>query len=67
MSAEDVVQEAFLQLVRRVNADDPPEIHLGARNASQESVQMLLVNEASLTPVERALFDELEKEISHGR
>ncbi|MEO2007892.1 MAG: hypothetical protein ABGX22_04295 [Pirellulaceae bacterium] len=37
-SAEDVVQEAFLQLVRRVKADDPPEIHLGARNASQESI-----------------------------
>ena len=25
MSAEDVVQEAFLQLVRRVKASDPPE------------------------------------------
>ncbi|MEO2007891.1 MAG: hypothetical protein ABGX22_04290 [Pirellulaceae bacterium] len=37
------------------------------RATPSRSVQMLLVNEASLTPVERALFDELEKEISHGR
>ena len=28
---------------------------------------LLLVNDASLTPLERALFDELDKEPNHGR
>jgi RNA polymerase sigma factor (sigma-70 family) len=103
--AEDVVQEAFLQLVRRVKANDPPENvvawlyrvtrnelitrHHGrrrrrareARVASERPgwfqqssdavrlpyVQMLLENEASLTPLERALLHQLDQESSHGR
>jgi hypothetical protein len=36
-------------------------------DARSQYVRMLLENDASLTPPERALFDELDKEPSHGR
>ena len=35
--------------------------------ASLPYVQMLLENESSLTPLEQALWDRLDKESSHGR
>jgi len=46
---------------------EPSQPMQSPRAARSSYVRMLLENEASLTPLERASFDELEKETSHGR
>lgn len=47
--------------------DKEPSHAVPSRGAMHSPlVRMLLVNETSLTPQQRALFDELEKEIRHG-
>ena len=46
---------------------EPSQLEQSPRAARSSYVRMLLENEASLTPLERALFDELEKEPRHGR
>lgn len=51
--------------LQRVYTEPSPPMQAGYTTHSP-FVRMLLVNEASLTPQERAFFDELEQEIHHG-
>ena len=51
--------------LQRADTETSPPTH--ARDTTHSPfVRMLLVNEASLTPQQRAFFDELEQEIQHG-